>query len=100
MLSRNILQAEEWFKPYVWRESVTSRSHGLRAAACFTSCVDGLILLGARRRDENLLIRTHDDIPADQDAAAASDSHVPAVNTLFNALANEPDFARLDFLNW
>ena len=46
----------------------------------------------------NLLVPNPRDIPGFVRTLAKHRFHMfPAVNTLFNALANDPDFARLDF---
>jgi long-chain acyl-CoA synthetase len=55
-------------------------------------------LFGARKGMKNILIPNPRDIPGVIKTLSSQKIHMfPAVNTLFNALANEPDFARLDF---
>jgi len=94
----NILQTEAWFQPMLG--SLGSKPMTIVCALplyhifALTICY----LLGARLGAKNLLIPNPRDIP---DMVKTLASHrvnmFPAVNTLFNALANEPAFARLDF---
>ena len=95
----NVLQSEAWFRPKLdtLRQSrqltvvcALPLYHIFALTACF--------MLGARLGMKNLLIPNPRDI---QGFVKTLSSHrvsmFPAVNTLFNALANDPDFARLDF---
>jgi len=94
----NILQSEAWFGPMLAKlgdKPMTSVCalplyHIFALTACY--------MLGARLGMMNLLITNPRDIPGF--IATLRDYRVnmfPAVNTLFNALANDPAFARLDF---
>jgi len=94
----NILQAEEWFKPMLAKigdkQIVTVCALPLYHIFALTACY----LFGARRGMLNILIPNPRDIPGFIKTLQNHRIHMlPAVNTLFNALANEPDFARLDF---
>jgi long-chain acyl-CoA synthetase len=94
----NILQAEEWFKPMLARigdkQIVTVCALPLYHIFALTACY----FFGARRGMKNLLIPNPRDIPGLIKTLQQHRIHMfPAVNTLFNALANDPDFARVDF---
>jgi long-chain acyl-CoA synthetase len=94
----NILQAEEWFKPVLAKigdkQIVTVCALPLYHIFALTCC----FLFGARRGMLNLLIPNPRDIPGLVKTLQRHRIHMfPAVNTLFNALINDPDFARLDF---
>jgi len=94
----NILQCEAWFGPMLQRLGERPLAvvcalplyHIFALTICF--------LLGARFGMSNLLIPNPRDIPG---LVAALRKHrvnmFPAVNTLFNALVNDPEFATLDF---
>lgn len=94
----NILQSDEWFRPVLDRFSdkqiVTVCALPLYHIFALTACY----MLGARWGMMNILIPN----PRDTSGFIKTLRHYrvnmfPAVNTLFNALANEPEFARLDF---
>jgi long-chain acyl-CoA synthetase len=94
----NILQSDEWFRPVLDRFSdkqiVTVCALPLYHIFALTACY----MLGARWGMMNILIPN----PRDISGFIKTLQHYrvnmfPAVNTLFNALANEPEFARLDF---
>jgi len=94
----NILQAEAWFKPMLDklgdRALTTVCALPLYHIFALTACY----MLGARLGMMCLLITNPRDIPGF--VATLRNYKVnlfPAVNTLFNALANDADFARLDF---
>jgi len=94
----NILQAEEWFKPMLDKlgdkQIVTVCALPLYHIFALTACY----LFGARRGMLNILIPNPRDIPGVIKTLQHHRIHMfPAVNTLFNALANDPEFARLDF---
>jgi long-chain acyl-CoA synthetase len=64
--------------------------HIFALTACF--------MLGARMGHLNILVPNPRDIPGFIETLRGHRIHIfPAVNTLFNALANEPGFSRLDF---
>ena len=94
----NIIQSEEWFRPMLDKlgdKQITAVCalplyHIFALTACY--------LFGARRGMMNILIPNPRDIPNFIKALRSHRIHMfPAVNTLFNALANEPDFGRIDF---
>ncbi|QPF76808.1 long-chain-fatty-acid--CoA ligase [Roseateles sp. DAIF2] len=94
----NILQAEAWFAPMLNKLGdkplTTVCALPLYHIFALTACY----MLGARLGMMNLLITNPRDIPGF--IATLRNYRVnlfPAVNTLFNALANDPAFARLDF---
>ena len=95
----NILQSEAWFQPMLKRLDASKPLTTVCALPLYhifalTACY----MLGARLGMMNLLIPNPRDIPGF--IATLKNYKVnlfPAVNTLFNALANDPNFARLDF---
>jgi long-chain acyl-CoA synthetase len=94
----NILQAEEWFKPMLAKlgdkQIVTVCALPLYHIFALTACY----LFGARRGMLNILIPNPRDIAGIIKTLQRHRIHMfPAVNTLFNALANDPEFLRLDF---
>ena len=94
----NVIQSEEWFKPMVQKlgdkQIVAVCALPLYHIFALTACY----LFGARRGMMNILIPNPRDIPSFIKTLQRHRVHMfPAVNTLFNALANEPEFARLDF---
>ncbi len=97
----NVLQSEAWFRPKLDslpadRQLTVVCALPLYHIFALTAC----FMLGARLGMKCLLIPNPRDIPGFvQTLARHRVSMFPAVNTLFNALANDPDFARLDFSN-
>ncbi len=94
----NIMQCEAWFKPML--DKVGQQQLTIVCALplyhifALTICA----LMGAHFGAMNLLIPNPRDIPGFIRTLGKHRVNMfPAVNTLFNALANEPDFARLDF---
>ncbi|WP_077033468.1 long-chain-fatty-acid--CoA ligase [Pelomonas sp. KK5] len=95
----NILQSEAWFQPMLKKlggdkQLTTVCALPLYHIFALTACY----MLGARLGMMNLLIPNPRDIPGF--IATLQNYKInlfPAVNTLFNALANDPAFARLDF---
>jgi long-chain acyl-CoA synthetase len=94
----NILQTEAWFKPML--DTVGSQQLVIVCALplyhifALTLCY----LMGARLGMLNLLIPNPRDLPGLVKTLSGYRVNMfPAVNTLFNALANDADFARLDF---
>ena len=94
----NILQTEAWFKPML--DQLGNQPLKVVCALplyhifALTICY----MMGARLGMPNLLIPNPRDIPGLIDTLSQHRIHMfPAVNTLFNALANDPGFARLDF---
>ena len=94
----NIMQCEAWFKPML--DKVGDQPLTIVCALplyhifALTICA----LMGAHFGAMNLLIPNPRDIPGlVRSLAKVQVNMFPAVNTLFNALAADPDFARLDF---
>lgn len=94
----NILQSEAWFDPMLKRVGADQLTivcalplyHIFALTACF--------MLGTRQGMLNVLIPNPRDIPAFVNALRPLQINMfPAVNTLFNSLANDPEFAKLDF---
>lgn len=94
----NLLQCEAWFKPML--DKVGDRPLTVVCALplyhifALTICA----LMGAHFGAINLLIPNPRDIPGLIKTLSRHQVNMfPAVNTLFNALAHDPEFARLDF---
>lgn len=94
----NIMQCEAWFRPML--DKVGDQNLTIVCALplyhifALTICA----LMGAHFGAMNLLIPNPRDIPGFVRTLSKHRVNMfPAVNTLFNALANDPDFARLDF---
>jgi long-chain acyl-CoA synthetase len=94
----NVLQCEVWYGPILQklgdRQLTVVCALPLYHIFALTVCA----LMGARLGLANLLIPNPRDIPGLVRTLAKHRIHMfPAVNTLFNALANDAEFARLDF---
>ncbi len=94
----NIVQTEAWFKPMLdtlgGKPLTVVCALPLYHIFALTICY----FMGARLGMMNLLIPNPRDIPGFVRTLARYRVNMfPAVNTLFNALANDADFARLDF---
>ena len=95
----NLLASEAWMQPGLKRRTITGQ-HTIVCALplyhvfAFVTCG----LLGMRTGALNILIPNPRDIPGMiKDLARYKINIFPAVNTLFNALANNAAFAKLDF---
>lgn len=94
----NILQTEAWFRPMLDRVAGSQLTVVCALPMYHIFALTICYLMGARLGMMNLLIPNPRDIPGF--VRTLGDYRVnmfPAVNTLFNALANEPAFSRLDF---
>ncbi|HEX4894070.1 MAG TPA: long-chain-fatty-acid--CoA ligase, partial [Hyphomicrobiaceae bacterium] len=94
----NVLQTEAWFRPVLDKlgdkQLTVVCALPLYHIFALTICY----LMGARLGMLNLLIPNPRDLPGlIRTLSRHRVNMFPAVNTLFNALANEPEFARLDF---
>jgi long-chain acyl-CoA synthetase len=94
----NILQCEAWFKPEMAKlgndQIVNVCALPLYHIFALTACY----MLGARLGSLNILIANPRDIPGFiKTLKGYKVNQFPAVNTLYNALANDPEFAKLDF---
>ena len=98
----NVLQSEAWMQP-----ALNDPDKGIPPDQLITVCALPLYhifaltvccLLGMRTGGLNVLIPNPRDLPALIKELGKYNFHMfPAVNTLYNALANNPDFAKLDF---
>jgi long-chain acyl-CoA synthetase len=95
----NLLASEAWMQPGLKRRPVSGQltivcALPLYHVFAFITCG----LLGMRTGAVNILIPNPRDIPGTVKELARYRINIfPAVNTLFNALANNADFAKLDF---
>ena len=96
-LVANILQCEAWFKPELDKiegQGVNVVALPLYHVFALTVCY----FLSARMGSLNVLIDNPRDLPRMiKTLGKFRITQFPAVNTLYNALVEEPDFARLDF---
>lgn len=91
----NVHQAHAWVRPYLveGEECIVTALPLYHIFALTANCLT-FVKLGA----SNLLITNPRDIPAFvKSLGSVKFSAITGVNTLFNALLNNPDFARLDF---
>ena len=94
----NIMQCEAWFKPMLDKagdqQLIVVCALPLYHIFALTLCA----LMGAHFGAMNLLVPNPRDIPGFVRTLSKHRVNMfPAVNTLFNSLANDPDFAGLDF---
>jgi long-chain acyl-CoA synthetase len=94
----NILQTEAWFKPMLMKVGDKQLTAVCALPLYHIFALTICYFMGARMGMRNVLIANPRDLPG---LIATLSKHkvnmFPAVNTLFNALANDADFARLDF---
>jgi long-chain acyl-CoA synthetase len=94
----NILQTEAWFKPMLDKLGNQPLTVVCALPLYHIFALTICYMMGARLGMMNLLIPNPRDIPGFIKTLQGYKVNMfPAVNTLFNALANEPEFARLDF---
>ena len=95
----NILQVEAWFQPMLAKLPSDAQLTNVCALPLYhiyalTAC----FMLGTRLGYLNILVPNPRDIPGFIETLRGHKIHLfPAVNTLFNALAAEAAFSRLDF---
>lgn len=95
----NMLQSEAWYQPALAKlapgaQCITVTALPLYHIFALTCCA----LLSMRTGGKNVLIPNPRDIPAFVKELSKHKFNVfPAVNTLFNALANNDEFKKLDF---
>jgi long-chain acyl-CoA synthetase len=95
----NVLQSETWLQPVIDKEPKVDQLVIVCALPLYhifalTACC----LLGTRAGGMNILIPNPRDIPGFvKELSHYKINMLPAVNTLYNALLNNPDFAKLDF---
>ncbi|HET6788028.1 MAG TPA: AMP-binding protein, partial [Aquabacterium sp.] len=96
-LVANILQCEAWFKPELSKlggDLINVVALPLYHVFALTVC----FFLSARMGTMNVLIANARDVPAMiKTLKKFKITQFPAVNTLYNALVEEPEFAQLDF---
>ena len=94
----NILQSEAWFKPMFDKLGNKPLSIVCALPLYHIYALTICYMFGARLGAMNILVPNPRDIPGFIKTLKAYKVNMfPAVNTLFNALANEPEFAKLDF---
>ena len=94
----NIMQCEAWFSPVLHKVGQQQLTLVCALPLYHIFALTICALMGAHFGAMNLLIPNPRDIPGFIDTLSRHRVHMfPAVNTLFNALAHEPAFARLDF---
>ena len=95
----NLLQSEAWNEPVMKRVPANEQPTSVCALPLyhiFAFTVN--MMLGMRTGGKNILIPNPRDLPAVLKTLSTQTFHsFPAVNTLFNGLANHPDF---DTVNW
>ncbi|MDR7096899.1 AMP-binding protein [Hydrogenophaga laconesensis] len=93
-----ILQAEAWFKPALHKVPDLREVNGIAALPLYHIFALTLSLLTIRWGAHMTLIPNPRDIPQLVNTLKRRPFHVlPAVNTLFNALLQNPQFRQLDF---
>ena len=94
----NILQSEAWFKPMFDQLGDKPLSIVCALPLYHIYALTICYMFGARLGAMNILVPNPRDIPGFIKTLRAYRVNMfPAVNTLFNALANDPEFAKLDF---
>ncbi|HWP19102.1 MAG TPA: long-chain-fatty-acid--CoA ligase [Burkholderiaceae bacterium] len=94
----NILQTEAWFRPMLEKLGDKPLTAVCALPLYHIFALTVCYMMGARLGMKNLLIPNPRDIPGLVKTLRNHKVNMfPAVNTLFNALANDPEFARLDF---
>jgi long-chain acyl-CoA synthetase len=98
-LVANVLQSEAWYQPAL--KKVPAGEQVVTICALPLYHIFGFntnMMLGLRMGGCNILIANPRDLPALlKDLARERFHSLPAVNTLFNALANHPDFDTVDW---
>jgi long-chain acyl-CoA synthetase len=97
----NLLQSEAWNDPVMKRVPAHEQPTSVCALPLyhiFAFTVN--MMLGMRTGSKNILIPNPRDLPAVLKTLSTQTFHsFPAVNTLFNALANHPDFHKVNWQN-
>lgn len=92
------LQAEAWFTPALAKVGDLSRANSIAALPLYHIFALTLCLLAIRQGSSLTLIPNPRDIPKFVEVLKKRPFHMlPAVNTLFNALLQNPQFRALDF---
>lgn len=94
----NVLQTEAWFKPMLDKLGPNPMTIVCALPLYHIFALTICYLMGARLGAMNLLIPNPRDLRGFVKTLSRHRVNMfPAVNTMFNALANDPEFARLDF---
>jgi long-chain acyl-CoA synthetase len=97
-VAANILQTEAWFKPMLMKVGEQQLTCVCALPLYHIFALTVCYMMGARMGMKNLLIPNPRDLPGLVKTLSTHRVNMfPAVNTLFNALANDAGFARLDF---
>ena len=98
-LFANVLQVEAWFNPVLNHLPAGEQYTTVAALPLYhIFALTGCALVSIRRGGKSVLIPNPRDLPALVREVRRHRVHCfPAVNTLFNALANDPGFRTLDF---
>jgi long-chain acyl-CoA synthetase len=98
-LVANLLQAEAWYRPALAKVPSGEQLHTVCALPLYHIFgFNSNMMLGMRLGSCNILIPNPRDIPALLGELAKHRFHsFPAVNTLFNAIANHADFNKVDW---
>ena len=92
------LQAEAWFTPALAKVGDLSRANSIAALPLYHIFALTLCLLAIRQGSSLTLIPNPRDIPKVVEVLKKRPFHMlPAVNTLFNALLQHPQFKSIDF---
>ena len=92
------LQAEAWFTPALAKVGDLSRANSIAALPLYHFFALTLCLLAIRQGSSLTLIPNPRDIPKFVEVLKKRPFHMlPAVNTLFNALLQHPQFKSIDF---
>src|SRR5215472_16123475 len=95
----NMLQIDEWLKPVLEKEPKVDRLTVMAALPLYhIFALTGCFLLSVRTGGQSILIPNPRDISSlINELARYKVNHFPAVNTLYNALLNHPDFGKIDW---
>src|SRR5262245_43573166 len=95
----NVLQVDEWLKPVLEKEPKVDRLIVMAALPLYhIFALTGCFLIGVRTGGQSTLVPNPRDIPGlIKELAKYKVNHFPAVNTLYNALLNHPDFGKIDW---
>jgi long-chain acyl-CoA synthetase len=98
-LMANMLQAEAWYQPALRKVPAGEQLHTVCALPLYHIFgFNSNMMMGLRLGGCNILIANPRDIAGMLADLARHRFHsFPAVNTLFNALANHPDFSKVDW---
>jgi long-chain acyl-CoA synthetase len=94
----NIAQTEAWFKPMLDKVGTKTLKVVCALPLCHIFALTICYMMGARLGMTNLLIPNPRDVRGLVNTLRDHRVNMfPAVNTLFNTLAHDPEFAKLDF---